>query len=336
LDFPDTDEPDVETKGGFMKATRFAGALTAGLMLITAGVASAQSYPTKPIRFITAGAGGGNDFVARLVADGIQGPLGQAVVVENRPGVATIPGQVVSQSAPDGYTVLVYGPGTWLSQFLRSDVPYDVERDFAPVSILDRQPLLVVVQPSLNIKSVKELIAHAKAKPGELNFSTGGDGSTSHLAPELFKHMTGVNMVRIPYKSGSQEITDLLGGRVHLTFSTGAAAPLASSGKLRAIAHTGDRASILYPDLPTVASTVPGYRAVSFTAMFVPAKAPEIAVKRLNEETVRFLNTTYAKAKLYSVGSEAVGSTPEELRAAVRAETTRWGKVIKDAGIKVQ
>ena len=305
-----------------------------GLTLMSAVSAHAQSYPTRPVRFVTAGVGGGNDFVARLIAQGISGPLGQPVIVDNRPGVSTIPGQVVSQSQPDGYTVLVYGPGVWLSQFLRSDVPYDVEKDFASVSIVDRSPLLLVAHPALPVTSVKDLISYAKAKPGALNYSTGATGSSSHLAPELFKYMAGVNIVRVPYKSGAQEIIDLVAGQVQLAFSTGAAAPHAKSGKLRALAHTGDQPSALYPGLPTVASTVPGYRAVSFTAMFVPAKTPTAVIKRLNEETVRFLSTADAKDRLFSNGAEAAGSTPEELTTAVRAEVARWGKVIKEAGIK--
>ena len=309
-------------------------ALSVSLMICGPDVVSGQAYPNKTIRIVTAGVGGGNDFVSRLIAQAISGPLGQSVIVDNRPGVSTIPGQVVSQSPPDGYTILVYGPGTWLSQFLRKDVPYDVERNFAPVAILDRGPLLVVVHPSVPVKSIKELIALAKARPGELNYSTGGTGSTSHLAPELFKHMSGVNMVRIPYKSGSQEIIDLVAGQVQLTFSTGRAAPYAQSGRLRAIAHTSDQPSSLYPGIPRVADTVPGYRAVSFTAMFVPAKTPEAIIRRLNQEVVRFLRTPEAKERLASEGAEPVGSTPEELITAVRAEVTRWGTVIKAAGIK--
>ena len=308
--------------------------VSACVMAVCAGAASAQAYPSKTIRIVTAGVGGGNDFVSRLVAQAIAGPLGQSVVVDNRPGVSTIPGQVVSQSPPDGYTILVYGPGTWLSQFLRKDVPYDVERDFAPVSILDRGPLLVVVHPSVPVKSTKELIALAKAMPGQLNYSTGGTGSTSHLAPEQFKFLTGVNMVRIPYKSGSQEIIDLVAGEVQLTFSTGRAAPYAQSGRLRALAHTSDQPSTLYPGIPRVADVVPGYRAVSFTAMFVPAKTPEAIIRRLNQEVVRFLRTPEAKERLTNEGTEPVGSTPEELTTAVRAEVGRWGKVIKAAGIQ--
>ncbi len=311
-------------------------AIAAAWALYGAGMVHGQNYPNKPVRLVTAGVGGGNDFVARLIAQGISGPLGQPVIVDNRPGVSTIPGQVVSQSQPDGYTVLVYGPGVWLSQFLRSDVPYDVEKDFAPVSIVDRSPLLLVVHPSIPITSVQDLVAYAKAKPGALNYSTGGTGSSSHLAPELFKYMTGVNMVRVPYKSGSQEIIDLVAGQVQLAFSTGAAAPHAKSGKLRPLAHTGDQPSALYPGLPTVAATLPGYRAVSFTAMFVPAKTPTAVIKRLNEETVRLLRSAEAKERLFNNGAEAVGSTPEELTTAVRAEVARWGKVIKEAGIKTE
>ena len=317
-----------------LKLPIFLSILFAAFLLVGTRPVAGQAYPAKTIRIVTAGVGGGNDFVSRLIAQGIAGPLGQSVIVDNRPGVSTIPGQVVAQSPPDGYTILVYGPGTWLSQFLRKDVPYEVERDFAPVTILDRGPLLVVVHPSVPVKTIKGLIALAKAKPGELNYSTGGTGSTSHLAPELFKYMTGVNMVRIPYKSGSQEIIDLVAGQVQLTFSAGRATPHVQSGRLRALAHTSDQPSTLYPGVPSVSATVPGFRAVSFTGMFVPAKTPEAIIKRLNQEVVRFLRTPEAKERLANEGAEPVGSTPEELATAVRAEVDRWGKVIKAAGIK--
>jgi tripartite-type tricarboxylate transporter receptor subunit TctC len=308
--------------------------LLGGVLLCNAASLLAQAYPTRPVRIVTAGIGGGNDFVARLIAQGISGPLGQPVIVDNRPGASSIPGTVVAQSQPDGHTILIYGAGVWLSQFLRDDVTYDVERDFAPVTMLDGSPLLLVVHPSMPVNSVKDLIAYAKAKPGALNFSTGGTGSSSHLSAELFMYMTGTKMVRIPYASGSQEILDLVGGQVQLTFSTGAAAPHVKSGKLRALAHTGDQPSTLYPGVPTVASAVPGYRAGAVTGMFVPAKTPAAVIKRLNEETVRYLKTPEAKERLFGAGTEPIGNSPEEARATVRTEVARWGKVIKELGIK--
>jgi tripartite-type tricarboxylate transporter receptor subunit TctC len=272
--------------------------------------------------------------VSRLIAQGITSSLGQPVIVDNRSS-GVIPGQIVSQAQPGGYVLLVNGTAHWLSQLLRSDVPYDAQRDFVPISMLDRSPYIVVVHPSVPAKSIGELIALAKAKPGTLNYSTGASGSSSHLAGELFKYLAGVDIVRVPYKSNAVEIPDLLGGQVQMTFSTGGVAPHVRSGKLRALAVTSAQPSPLYPGVPTAsASGLPGYQAISFDGLFAPAKTPEVIIKQLNHAVVQVLHAAEVKERLLSNGVEAVGSSPEELADAIRSGLTVWGKLIKAVGIK--
>jgi tripartite-type tricarboxylate transporter receptor subunit TctC len=215
------------------------------------------------------------------------------------------------------------------------DAPYDPLRDFAPITLISRQPNVIVVYPGLPVKSIKDLIALAKAKPGELNYASTGTGSSSHLAAELFKSMAGVNIVRIPYKGSGLVINDLASGQVQLMFATAAASmPHIKSGRLRGIAVTSAQASELVPGLPAVAASLPGYESVSMHGVFAPAKTPGTVVTLLNREIVRFLRTTEAKERFANGGLEIVGSSPEQLSATMKAEMSRLGKVIKDAGIK--
>jgi len=307
--------------------------IVAGSMVLTTGMACSQNYPARPIRIVTSGVGGGNDYVARLVAQGFTVSLGQQVIVENR-GSGVQPGDVVARAAPDGYTLLVGSGGLWLLPLMQP-APTDILRDFAPISLLARAPTILVVHPSLPVNSVKELIAAAKARPGALNYSTGATGSTSHLAPELFKAMAGISMVRIPYKSGASEIADLIGGQVQLTFGTAASVmPHVKSGKLRALAVTSLQPSAMFPGLPAVAESLPGYALGSVYGLLAPAKTPATIIKRLNQETVRFVSLAETKERLLATGVEAVSSAPEEFTAQIKTDVTRLGKVIKDAGIK--
>ncbi len=320
-----------------MPLPRFvASMLLAGMMLACAGVGSAQVYPNKPIRVITAGIGGGNDVSARLIAQGLSAGLGQLAIVDNRAsGIVTA--EAVAKAAPDGYTVLVYGSTIWITPLLLS-TPYDPVTDFAPITSVASSPHVIVVHPSLPVQSVKDLIALAKAKPGQLNDASLGTGTSTHLAAELFKSMAGVNIVRIPYKSAATQIADLLGGQVQMTFSTtGAATPHVNSGRLRALAVTSAKPSTLAPGLPTVAASgVPGFESGAFYVMFAPAKTPAAIISRLNQEVVRYLNQAEVKEKFFSAGLEAGASTPEELGAKMKSEMVRLGKVIKDAGIRVE
>jgi len=302
--------------------------------MMLAASAAAQSYPVKPIRIVTAGVGGGNDWLSRVIAQGTAPTLGQPLIVDNRGG-GVIPGEIVARAPPDGYTMLVMSGSLWIGQYLRK-TPYDILRDFAPITLADRAPNVLVVHPSLPVKSVRELIAFAKAKPGLLNYSSAGTASSSHLSGELFKSLAGVNMVNIQYKSNSQELIDLLAGNVHLAFGTASAViPYVKSGRLRALAVTSAERSPLAPGLPTIAASgLPGYESEALHAVFVPAKTPDAIVKRLNAEIVRVLKLPDTRQQFLALGVEAVGSTPEELAAVIRSEIARWSKVLKDAGIR--
>ncbi len=305
------------------------------VLALVAGGTCAQTYPTRPVRIVTAGVGGGNDLVSRLIAQGISAPLGQQVIVENRGG-GLIAGETAARAVPDGHTILVMSGSLWVGQLVRRKVPYDVLHDFMPITLADRAPNILVVHPSLPVRTVAELIAFAKSRPGELNFSSAGTAASSHLSGELFKSMAGINIVNIQYKSHSQETIELLAGRMHLAFSNPLVAnPHVKTGKLRALGVTSAQPSALVPGLPTIASSgLPGYESESFHAVFAPARTPEAIVNRLNREIVNTLRLPATKQLLLSSGVESVGSTREALSALVTAEIARWGKVIKEAGIR--
>ena len=305
------------------------------LAAVVAGAVCAQTYPTRPVRIVTAGVGGGNDLVSRLIAQGISGPLGQQVIVENRGG-GLLSGDTVARALPDGHTVLVASGSLWIGPLVRRKMPYDVMRDFIPITLADRAPNILVVHPSLPVKTVRELIVFAKSRPGELNFSSAGTAASSHLSGELFKAMAGIDIVNIQFKSHSQETIELLAGRMHLAFSNPQVAGLhIKSGKLRALAVTSPQPSALVPGLPTVASSgLPGYESESFHAVFAPARTPEAIVNRLHREIVYVLKSAETRDLLLGAGVEAVGGSREALLALLKAEIARWGKVIRDAGIR--
>jgi tripartite-type tricarboxylate transporter receptor subunit TctC len=296
--------------------------------------ASSQSYPARPIRIVTPPAGAGNDFVARVIAQGLTGSLGQQLVVDNRP--AAVVGELVAKAPADGYTLLAVGSVLWLTPFLQDSVQYDTVKDFSPISVTGMSVNILVVHPSVAANSVADLIALARAKPGQLNFASGGTGSSNHLAGELFKSMAGVDLVRIPYKGSGPAINDLVSGQVHIMFPTTAAGlPHVRSGRLRALGVTSLRPSALAPGLPAVAeSGVPGYESVVMYALFAPAKTPAPIIKRLHADLVQFLRSAAATERFFNAGIEVVGSTPSELAAAMKSEMTRMGKLIKDARIR--
>ncbi len=315
-----------------LKSHPIAGILWFGLLVPGAHAASSQDYPNKVIRIVTTTAGGGTDFMSRIIAQGITGPLGQPVVIENRPAGFT-PGLIVSQASPDGYTLLVSGTNHHLSTLLRK-APYDPIKNFAPVSLVSIEPNVLTVHPGVAANSVKELIALAKAKPGVLNFSSNGVGSSGHLGGELFNILAGIKIVHIPYKGAAQAVTDMLSGQVHLRFgSLGPAVPHIKTGKLRALGITSTKPSALLPGVPTVAATVPGYEFTSGAFLFAPAKTPEPVIKRLNQEITRTLNQPETKEKVFSSGQEIVAGSPQELAAYLKGDMERIGKVIKDLGI---
>ena len=306
--------------------------------LIQAGAATAQAYPTKPLRLIVPqSAGGSTDQVARPLAQHMGAALGQSVIVDNRPGAgSTIGTDVVAKSAPDGYTLLAVAASFSMSPSLYRNLPFDPVRDFAPISLLSSLPNILSVHPSLPVKSVKELTAFAKTRPGQLNFGSSGVATGTHLSMELFMYMTGIRMVHVPYKGGAPSVTALMSGEVHITFATiSTALPHVKSGRLRALAVSTARRSPAAPEVPAIAeSGVPGYDYASWIGLLAPAKTPPAIISRLNAETVKALQTPEIKAILAAEGSEPIGNSPEQFSAILKTEVARWAKVVKAAGIK--
>lgn len=305
-------------------------ALVALLLPLAAWSANA-TYPTRPIRIVTSEAGGGNDILARIMAEGINNSLPQRAIVDNRGIVAA---EIAAKAAPDGHTLLVYGSNIWLTPFLRSKVAWDPIRDFSPVILAVQLPNILVAHPTLGVKSVKDVIALAKAKPGELNYAAGTIGVSPHLAAELFKALAGVNITMVPYKGGGPALNGLIGGETHIMFpNAGAVMPHIRSGRVRGLAVSTAKPSALVPELPTIASTVPGYETMAVIHMFAPAKTAVAIIDVLNRETARTLNKPEIKERLFNIGAEVVASTPAQLGAYMRADMEKMGKVIKDAGI---
>jgi tripartite-type tricarboxylate transporter receptor subunit TctC len=313
----------------------------AGAVLGGAGTGLAQTYPTKPVRLIVPLApGGGNDTIARLIAQEITGPLGQQVIVENRPGAGGLVGtEVAAKSPPDGYTLLLGNvAGLTIIPNVRRKTPYDPLKDFQPVSLIASAPLLVVVHPSLPVKSVKELVALARARPGQLNYASNGLGSSTHFATEMFMLLTKTQMVHVPYKGLSLAMTDLLSGQVELMFSSAVAMlPHVKAGKLRAIAMTGAKRSTVIPEVPTVVEAgVRDYEAGSWYGILVPSGAPSAIVERLNREIVAATKSAKIQERLLGEAVIPIGSTPEEFGAHIRREFARMARVVKESGAKFE
>jgi len=320
-----------------MLSPRFvAGMVVAIALAVVTGAVSSQAYPVKPIRILATGVGSGGDFAARLIAQGVSPALGQQIIVDNR-GSGNLPAEIVSKSPPDGYTLCLSAAPLWITPFLRQ-TPYDPVKDFTPVTLVVTSPNILVVHPALPVKSVKELIALIRARPGALNYATSGIGGSGFLAAELFRSMARADMVRVNYKSGGLAITELMSGEVQLFFANaGAVAPHMKSGRLRALGVTSARPSPLLPGLPTVAAGgLPGYELVSVQGLFGPANLPPAIVARLNQEIVPFLQRTDSKDRFLAAGMESLGSSPEELATTVKLEMARLGKVIKAAGIALE
>jgi tripartite-type tricarboxylate transporter receptor subunit TctC len=303
-----------------------AALMLSSAVLAGAGSGWAQDYPNRPIRIVTGPAGGGGDFTARQIAQGITAAMGQPVIIDNRSGVAQ--GEAVVKAPPAGGNV-------WIAPLLQK-TPYDVMRDFSPVAQIERTALVVTVHPSLPVKSIAELVKLAKAKPGQLDYASSAIGGTPHLAVELFKYMAGVDIVRIPYKGSAPALTGLMSGEAHMTITdVGLAAPHTKSGRLRALAVTSAQPSALAPGLPAVASSgVPGYEAIGMTGMFAPAKTPAAIISRLGQEILRTLSQPEVRDRFLNSGVEPVGGTAEQFAAAVKSDIDRLGKLIRDAGIK--
>jgi len=271
-----------------------------------------------------------------MIAASLSGPLGQQVVVDNRPS-GVIPGEIVSKAPPDGCTLLVSGSSLWISQLLQS-VPFDPVRDFSPITLAATSPSVLTVHPSLPVKSVRDLIALARARPGQLNYGTSGLGSATHLSAELFKAMAGVDIVRINYRGAGAAMNDLIAGQVQMSFSTtSSVVPHLKSGRLRALAVSSAQPSRLLPGLPTIsAAGLAGYESVSPAAVFAPAGTPRAIIDRLHKEITQALARAEPRERLFNIGLEVAGGLPDELGALVNSDIVKWGKVIRAAGIRVQ
>ncbi len=304
-------------------------------MVFGAGIVSGQAYPTKPVRIFASAPGGTSDFTSRIVAQGLTASLGQPVIVDNRAGGAAI-AEPVSKATPDGYTLLIDGATLWVPPLMQK-MPYDPVSDFAPISLIVSLPNVLVVHPALPVKSVKELISLAKARPGALSYGSTPPGGSVHLSTELFNMMAGIKTVRISNKGAGPAIVALIGGEVQLMFSSAISVlPHMKSGRLKALGVASLKPSALLPGVPPVAASLPGYEAVAFFGIFAPAKTPEALIKRLNQEIVQIVNRPDVKEKFSNAGGEAIGSSPEELAAAVRTDMAKWGKVIKDGNIRAE
>ncbi|MGH6692831.1 MAG: tripartite tricarboxylate transporter substrate binding protein [Gammaproteobacteria bacterium] len=316
-----------------MNAQLLCGALLATLAL----TAQAQGYPTRPIRLIIpTAAAGGPDTIGRAVAQKLTDELGQTVVVDNRAGASgAIAVEVARLSAPDGYTLLVFSASQVIRPLLYK-VAYDLARDFSPITQLSAQSYVLVANNELPVRSVQELIAHAKANPGRLNFASVGTGSQIHLMTELFRSMTGIEAVHVPYKGIAAAYPDLMSGRIHFSFAGIISAQAhVKAQRLRALAVSGPRRMKALPDLPTVAEAgVPGFAVTQWYGLLVPAGTPRQTVEFLNKEINRALGQPDVAGRIAAEGSEAVGTTPAQLAALITAERAKWEKVIKAAGIK--
>jgi tripartite-type tricarboxylate transporter receptor subunit TctC len=301
----------------------------------------AQNWPTKPIRLIVPfPPAGGTDIVARTVAPHLSAALGQQIVIDNKPGAGgTIGTDMAAKSAGDGYTLVMATTSTHaVAPNLNPKLSYDPLKDFAPVINVNTGPNVLVVTTSLPVKSVKELIAHAKVNPGKLTFSSSGAGTVYHLTGEMFKMMAGVDMVHIPYKGSAQAFPDLISGQISMMFdATTSVMPHVKSGKLRTLAITSARRSPVIPDLPTVMEAgVPGFESEIWIGLFAPAGTPREIVARLNAETNKVLARGDVREAFSLQGTDPVGGTSEQFAAQIRADLARWGKVIRDAGVKLE
>ncbi len=304
------------------------------------GTAVAQNFPEKPVRIIVPfPSGGAYDVLARAIGQKLSESMGQQVLADNRPGGNTIIGtELAAKSAPDGYTLLMVGVQSFaIVPSLFKKLPYDTVKDFAPISFVGYSPLILVVYAGLPVKSVKELIDLAKSKPGKLNFASSGIGGSTHLAGELFKSMTGVDIVHVSYKGSTPALTDLLGGQVDLMFdSMVSALPHVKSGKLRALAITSDKRSSAAPDVPTVAEAGgPGFKVDPWFGVVAPAGTPKEIVTKLNIAINKSLQLQDVKNQLYRLGVEPVGTTPDEFALKIKSEIEKWSKVVKEANVKV-
>jgi len=294
-------------------------------------------YPQRPIRLIVPfAAGGGLEITARSIGQKLTEKRGQAIVIDNRPGAATIVGsEIAAKSSPDGYTLLMITTTFAINPSLYGKLPYDPVREFAPVTQINSVPNILVVNPSIPAHTVRELIALAKAKPGQLNYASAGSGTSPHLAAELFKTMAGIEMTHIPYKGIPPAVTDVIAGRVTMLMTTTiSAAPHVKSGRLRALAITSPKRLAAMPDVPAIGETVPGYEADAFQGMVAPAGVPKEIVRQLADDIAAIVRLPEIRERIVADGAEPIGSTPEAFGAFLKKEMLKWGKVVKESGAR--
>lgn len=308
--------------------------------LVCCGGVLAQAYPVKPVRVISGfPPGSGADITARLVGQKLGEALGQQFLIDNRPGAGSnIAAELAAKAAPDGYTIFIGTVANAINATLYAKLPFEFARDFAPVTLATSAPNVLVVHPSLPVKTVQELIAFARARPGQINYGSAGTGTAPHLSAELFKSMAGITLVHIPYKGSPPAVTDLMGGQVTMMFSPASSVlPHVKSGRLRALAVTTAARLPTLPDLPTVAeSGLPGYETVTWFGFVVPAATPRDIVVRLNAEIGRVLAQPEVRQQFAGQGIDVIGGTPEEFAAYIRAEIVKWARVIKASGARAE
>jgi len=313
--------------------------IAAGLAWLSAAPAiAAEQYPQRPVRLIIPyPPGGAGDIVGRMLGSGLSASFGQQVVSDNRGGggqiIAT---QIAANAAPDGHTLFLASATHSINPALRSKLPYDTLKDFAPVTLVAQSPLVFVAHASLKAGSIRELIAAAKAQPGRINYASSGPGTGGHMSVELLKSLTGINLVHIPYKGAGPALIDVVGGQVQMICTSPLPAmPHVKAGRLRALGMTSLERSPAYPDVPTVAETVPGYQSTLWYALLAPAGTPPAVIRRVHGEAVKVLTDAQVRNQLLKLGATPVGNTPQQLQAFIGAEIARWKKLVKQAGIKL-
>ena len=309
------------------------------LTILLSHVVLGQTYPTRPIRMVVPSSPGAGvtDIMARLIGQHLSGNIGQQIVIDNRPGASGILGsEVVSRAVPDGYTLLIANVSLVVNPYLYPKMPYDPLKDFMPITMVNSAPLLLVVHPSIAAKSVMELITYAKAHPGQLNYGSGGLGSTPYLAAELFKSLSGIDVVHVPYKGGAPALSDLVGGQLSFMIENmPGTMPYARAGSLRALAITSLQRSQLAPELPTMAEAgVPGYEMSGWNGIFAVKGTPPEIVMRLHSALAKILRSAEMRQEMAVLGAEPIGDTPEEFAEFLRADMARWGKIIQEKGIR--
>ena len=313
----------------------FAWIISVGMVALGTGLVLSQDFPTRPIRIVTSTPGGGNDIASRIIAQGVAGPLGQPVIVENRPSILSK--EIAAKAQPDGHTLYVVGSQMWSGPLVQNpDKPYDPLTEFEAISLVATRPFILIAHSSVPANSVKELIALAKAKPGGISFARASLGAEDHLAVELLKSLTGINVLVVPYSGSGPAIIGTIGGEVGLYFNSGLGniQPHVKAGRIKILAVTGSQPSALTPGVPTVAATVPGFEISGVTGVYAPRKTPAAVINKLNQEIVRYVKSPDGIEKFTLKGDDIVGSSPQEHVAKIKSEMAKISKLLKITGIR--